>query len=733
MPRRPRVPKLPPQDEPSQNENVAAAIRTHGGQFLTTDQGVTIADDQNSLRAGARGPTLMDDFILREKLTHFDHERIPERVVHARGAGVHGYFQIYESLAEITQAAFLQDPAVQTPVFVRFSTVAGSRGSADTVRDVRGFATKFYTTEGNFDLVGNNMPVFFIQDAIKFPDLIHAVKPEPHNEIPQAQSAHDTFWDFIWLTPESAHMIMWLMSDRAIPRSFAMMEGFGVHTFRLVNAEGVSRFVKFHWKPALGIHSLVWDEAQELAGRDPDFLRRDLWDSIEAGNFPEYELALQVLDEADEHKFEFDILDPTKLWPEELVPLRRVGRLVLNRNPANFFAETEQIAFHLGNLVPGVDVSDDPLLQGRLFSYLDTQLIRLGGPNFPQLPINQPRNAVHHNQRDGYHQMRVDRGMTSYSPNSLQGGHPMEAGPSADAFLSHPQSLGGEKLRVRSESFNDHFSQATLFYRSMTPIEQEHIAMALQFELGKLKAFHVRERVVDILLNIDVDLATAVASAIGVQLDGGSRTQRLKAANQRLLEGWDTYGTTSLPGRRRRSSIEVSDPLSQLRSSAPPNVRGRKVAVLAADGVDAASMGRVVQALAAEHALGEVVSLRQGQLLAATGTAVVAQHTVLTAPSVAFDGVFVAGGADSVQALLASADAIHYIAQAYKHCKPIAAEGEGVALLEAAGIDTDAAADAVGVLIAHGASESRKLPGRLIRALGQHRFFNRNDALDTPA
>ncbi|MEI7924805.1 MAG: catalase, partial [Chloroflexota bacterium] len=472
------------------NQNVQKAFRDHSGEALTTDHGVTVSDDQNSLRAGTRGPSVMDDFILREKITHFDHERIPERVVHARGSGAHGTFHVYESLADLTTAAFLQDPAVDTPVFVRFSTVAGSRGSADTVRDVRGFATKFYTTEGNFDLIGNNIPVFFIQDAIKFPDLVHALKPDPDSEMPQAQSAHDTFWDFIWLTPESAHMIMWLMSDRAIPRSFSMMEGFGVHTFRMVNAEGAVRFVKFHWKPARGIHSLVWDEAQKISGRDPDFLRRDLWESIRAAHYPEFDLALQVIDEGEEGRFEFDVLDATKLWPEELVPLRRVGRLVLNRNPENFFAETEQVAFHLGNFVPGIEPSDDPLLQGRLFSYLDTQLIRLGGPNFAQLPINQPLAAVHHNQRDGYHQARIDQGRTSYSPNSLQGGAPMDSGLAPGAYHSSPAAVRGEKARVRSESFGDHFSQATLFYRSMTAVEQDHISQALRFELGKVTTFH---------------------------------------------------------------------------------------------------------------------------------------------------------------------------------------------------------------------------------------------------
>ncbi|MGZ8543487.1 MAG: catalase, partial [Kaistella sp.] len=372
------------------------------GESLTTNQGVRIADNQNSLKAGTRGPTLLEDFILREKITHFDHERIPERVVHARGEAAHGYFQVYESMAQHTKAKFLQDPAIKTPVFVRFSTVVGSRGSADTVRDVRGFAVKFYTEEGNYDLVGNNIPVFFIQDAIKFPDLVHAIKPEPHNEAPQASSAHDTFWDFISQTPESMHMIMWLMSDRAIPRSHRMMEGFGVNTFRFINADGAASFVKFHWKPLLGVHSLAWEEAQQLAGKDADFHRRDLWEAIEAGDFPEWELGVQIIDAADEFKFDLDILDATKLIPEEVVPVKPIGKLTLNRNPDNFFAETEQVAFHPGHLVPGIDFSNDPLLQGRLFSYLDTQLIRLGGPNFHELPINRPICPFHNNQRDGY-------------------------------------------------------------------------------------------------------------------------------------------------------------------------------------------------------------------------------------------------------------------------------------------------------------------------------------------
>ncbi len=408
-----------------------------GGEFLTTNHGVRINDNQNSLKAGDRGPTLLEDFILREKITHFDHERIPERVVHARGSAAHGYFQVYESMAEYTKAGFLQDPSIKTPVFVRFSTVAGSRGSTDLARDVRGFAVKFYTQEGNYDLVGNNMPVFFIQDAIKFPDLVHAVKPEPHNEIPQAASAHDTFWDFISNMPESMHMIMWVMSDRAIPRSFRMMEGFGVHTFRFINESGKARFVKFHWKPVLGVHSVVWDEAQKISGKDPDFHRRDLWEAIENGDFPEWEFGVQIVEEKDEHKFAFDLLDPTKIIPEEIVPVRRIGKLTLNRNPDNFFAETEQVAFHTGHVVPGIDFTNDPLLQGRLFSYLDTQLLRLGGPNFHEIPINRPIAPVHNNQRDGFMRQTINKGQSAHDPNTTRGGCPFQAGADMAGFTSY--------------------------------------------------------------------------------------------------------------------------------------------------------------------------------------------------------------------------------------------------------------------------------------------------------
>src|SRR4051812_33502735 len=497
-------------------DDLTPNMEESSGEFLTTNHGIRVNDNQNSLKAGDRGPTLIEDFIFREKMTHFDHERIPERVVHARGTAAHGYFQVYESMAEYTKAHFLQDPSVQTPVFVRFSTVVGSRGSTDLARDVRGFAVKFYTQEGNYDLVGNNIPVFFIQDATKFPDLIHAAKPEPHNEIPQAATAHDTFWDFISLMPESMHMIMWAMSDRAIPRSYRMMEGFGVHTFRFINARGKARFVKFHWKPLLGLHSVVWDEAQKISGKDPDFHRRDLWEAIEEGDFPEWELGVQIVEEKDEHSFEFDLLDPTKIIPEEIVPVRRIGKLTLNRNPENFFAETEQVAFHTGTIVPGIDFTNDPLLQGRLFSYLDTQLLRLGGPNFHEIPINRPVAAVHNNQRDGFMRQTVNRGQVSYEPNSLRGGCPFQAGMDMSGFTSYAERIDAQKIRARSQSFFDHFSQATLFFNSQTETEQNHIIRALRFELGKVETPPIRERMLGLLAQVDKTLAQRVADGLGL-------------------------------------------------------------------------------------------------------------------------------------------------------------------------------------------------------------------------
>src|SRR5690606_13950721 len=486
------------------------------GEFLTTNQGVKINDTQNQLTARDRGPTLMEDFIFREKMTHFDHERIPERVVHPRGSGAHGFFQVYESMKEYTKADFLQDPSKKTPVFVRFSTVVGFRGSTDLARDVRGFATKFYTDEGNYDLVGNNMPVFFIQDAIKFPDLVHSIKPEPDSETPQATAAHDTFWDFASLMPESMHTLLWVTSDRGIPRSYRMMEGFGVHTFRFVNDQGKSTFVKFHWKPVLGVHGVLWDEAQKISGKDPDFHRKDLWDAIENGHYPEFELGVQLVPEEDEHKYEFDLLDPTKIIPEELVPVKIIGKMTLNRNPDNFFAETEQVAFHPGHVVPGIDFSNDPLLQGRLFSYLDTQLIRLGGPNFHEIPINRPIAKSHNNQRDGFMRQEINKGKVHYHPNSLGGGCPFQAKMSEGGFVSHPEKIEGKKIRTRSKSFLDFFSQPRLFYQSQTDVEKKHIVDAFSFELGKVKREEIRERMVGLLTQVDDDLASRVAKKLGV-------------------------------------------------------------------------------------------------------------------------------------------------------------------------------------------------------------------------
>ncbi len=486
------------------------------GYMLSTNQGLLINDNQNSLKAGERGATLLEDFILREKITHFDHEKIPERIVHARGSAAHGVFELYKPLAEFTKAKFLNDLTKPTPVFVRFSTVAGSRGSTDLARDVRGFSVKFYTDEGNYDLVANNIPVFFIQDAIKFPDLVHAVKPEPDNEIPQAASAHDTFWDFISLMTESAHMIMWVMSDRAIPRSLRMMEGFGVHTFRLINEAGVSHFVKFHWKPLLGIHSVAWDEAQIISGKDPDFHRRDLWEAIESGAFPEWELGVQIIPDKEEFNFEFDLLDPTKLIPEEIIPVQRVGKMTLNRNPDNFFAETEQVAFHPGHLVPGIDFTNDPLLQGRLFSYTDTQLSRLGSPNFHEIPINRPIVPVMNNQRDGHMRQTINSDKTSYQPNTISKGCPFQAKAADGGFTSFQERIDAKKIRERSRSFFDHFSQATLFFNSQAEHEKNHIIKALTFELGKLKSDVIRERMLGILTQVDSGLAMKVADGLGM-------------------------------------------------------------------------------------------------------------------------------------------------------------------------------------------------------------------------
>jgi catalase len=691
---------------------------------LTTNHGVRVNDNQNSLKAGARGPTLMEDFIFREKMTHFDHERIPERVVHARGSGAHGYFQVYESLAGLTKAKFLQDPSVTTPVFVRFSTVVGFRGSADTVRDVRGFATKFYTEDGNFDLVGNNMPVFFIQDAMKFPDLVHAVKPEPHHEMPQASAAHDNFWDFISLMPESTHMILWVLSDRALPRSYAMMEGFGVHTFRFVNEAGVSRFVKFHWKPVLGMHSLVWDEAQKIAGKDPDFNRKDLWERVEMGNYPEFELGVQVVEEHEADRFDFDLLDPTKLIPEELVPVRIVGKMTLNRNPDNFFAETEQVAFHPGHIVPGIDFTNDPLLQGRLFSYLDTQLIRLGGPNFAEIPINRPLVEVHNNQRDGYMRQTINKGRVNYEPNSLGGGCPMHSPEGMRGFVSYAEQLQGHKVRERSESFNDHFSQATLFWNSQSSVEQDHIVEALHFELGKVEHMHIRQRMVQLLANVDRELAERTAHGIGV----AQVTDDLSYLEE---------STAPKPSARRGTTQPGQSPsLSMVSSAKSPKTR--KVAVLLADGFDHEVLAHVQTRLKEAGVQAKIVAKLGGIVTSASGQAVKVDQTFITTSSVMFDALFVPGGRESSEALITQGAALHFINEAYKHCKPIGITGEATSLLAAssiplpAGVQNEVISEQ-GVVMAGQEGHLDTFAQHFVTAIGEHRHWSRAQKEQVPA
>jgi catalase len=689
------------------------------GEALTTNQGTAINDNQNTLKAGPRGPSLIEDFIFREKITHFDHERIPERVVHARGSGAHGYFQVYESMSEYTRASFLQDPARQTPVFVRFSTVAGSRGSTDLARDVRGFAVKFYTDEGIFDLVGNNMPVFFIQDAIKFPDLIHAVKPEPHNEIPQAASAHDTFWDFISLMPESAHMILWLMSDRAIPRSFRMMEGFGVHTFRLVNAEGVARFVKFHWKPVLGMHSLVWDEAQKLSGKDPDFHRRDLYEAIESGDYPEFELGVQIVDEKDEHSFDFDLLDATKLIPENVVPVRRIGRLVLNRVPDNFFAETEQVAFHPGHIVPGIDFTADPLLQGRLFSYTDTQLLRLGGPNFHEIPINRSIAPAHNNQRDGLMRQTINKSRAAYEPNSLGGGCPFQASMNNGGFVSYPERFAAAKVRERSEKFFDHFTQARLFYASQTDIERDHIVSAFRFELGKVEVPEIRERMVTILTQVDEELAARVAEGLGlsVSTSAGGPLNRSVPADGNVEDFQPRDGKR--PGK-------PSPELSIVMSGRHDTIQTRRIAILTADGCDDEQLNAILQALQLAGAQAKIVAPRLGYLQTSAGNDVKIHFSLLTASSVLFDAVIVPGGAGSVAQLGSDPAASEFVFESFKHAKAIAACGEGVELTRILAVE-GAERDEALVLARDGASQ--EFLSRFIAAVGRHRNWVREKRL----
>jgi catalase len=664
---------------------------------LTTNQGLPISDDQSSLRIGARGPGLIEDGILREKITHFDHERIPERVVHARGSGAHGYFQAYRSLSKLTRAGFLQDPSQKTPVFARFSTVAGGAGSGDLARDVRGFAVKFYTQEGNFDLVGNNIPVFFIQDALKFPDLIHSVKMEPDRGYPQAASAHDTFWDFVSLMPESMHMLTWVMSDRAIPRSLRMMEGFGIHTFRFVDAQDRSTFVKFHWRPKLGAASVVWDEAVKINGADPDFHRRDLYEAIAKGDFPEFELSVQAFDQKTADKLAFDVLDPTKLIPEEIVPLQPIGKMVLDRNPDNFFAETEQAAFHPGSLVPGIDVTNDPLLQGRLFSYIDTQLIRLGGPNFHELPINRPKCPMRNFQRDGFMQMDVPKGRVSYEPNSLAPEGPRELPGGGYTTFAAPEA--GAKVRLRPESFADHYSQARMFFRSMAEPEQRHIVSAFSFELAKVVTVEIRKRMLGHLMLVDETLGTGVAAALGME----GLADKIRPA-------------------RPPVDLPPSPALSLLKK-ARATIEGRTIAVLVTDGSDATFVQSLRTAAAKDGAAVVVVAPKIGGAQAKNGKVIVPDHALSGAPSSLFDAIVLAPSSEGAGLLEREAAAIDWIRDAFGHLKVIGYVTAAKGLLHKAGAEVDE-----GVLELAG----QKSVADYLAKMKQHRVWAREPALRSP-
>ncbi len=663
-PKRPAAAKPETQTNPAPQRAETHQTVTNLADTLTTNHGLPIADNQNSLKVGERGPTLLEDFILREKITHFDHERIPERIVHARGTGAHGYFQVYESLADITKAAFLQNPKVQTEVFARFSTVAGGAGSGDLARDVRGFAVKFYTTEGNYDLVGNNIPVFFIQDAIKFPDLVHAVKMEPDRGFPQAASAHDNFWDFVSLTPESMHMLTWVMSDRAIPRSLRMIEGFGVHTFRLIDAEGVSRFVKFHWRPKLGAASVLWDEAVKINGADSDFHRRDMWEAIARGDFPEWELGLQVFDQATADGLDFDVLDPTKLIPEEIIPLRMVGKMVLNRNVDNFFAETEQVAFLPTNIVPGIDFSNDPLLQGRLHSYQDTQLSRLGGPNFHQIPVNAPRCPMHNFQRDGLRQMEVPKGRVNYEPNSLDGGAPREN--PTRGFASFPEPLDATKQRKRAETFADHYSQARMLFRSLTMPEQTHMVSAFAFELAKVETKAIRLRMLGHLANVDAALHDQVAAALGMPEKAAAITP---AVAPRDL---------------------APSPALSLIGKAPATLAGRKIGVLITDGFDATLLATLRRSAKAEQATLAVIAPKVGGATDSQGALVEADFPLSAAPSVFFDATVILASEKAATALATQAAAVDWVSNAFAHLKVLGHTSGAQPLLDRAGVKPDA-------------------------------------------
>ena len=691
----------PPQGANPANASLDRSRVDSGGQALTTNMGVPISDNQNSLKAGLRGPALLEDFVLREKITHFDHERIPERIVHARGSGAHGYFECLEPLTDLTRASLFAEAGKRTPVFVRFSTVAGERGSTDTARDIRGFAVKFYTDEGNWDIVGNNIPVFFIQDAIKFPDLVHSVKPEPHNAMPQAASAHDTFWDFVSLMPESTHVLMWVMSDRGIPRSFRMMQGFGVHTFRFVNQQGESQFVKFHWEPREGTHSLVWDEAVKISGADSDFHRRDLWEAIEAGAYPEWELGVQVFTEEQAESFSFDVLDSTKIIPEELVPVRIIGRMVLNRNPDNFFAETEQIAFGTGNIVPGIDFSNDPLLAGRIHSYFDTQLSRLGGPNFHEIPINAPIAQVHNNQRDGIHRQAVPRGRVAYEPNSLGGGCPFQAG--MRGFTSFRQPIEGDKVRGKPEKFADHYTQATLYWNSLSDAERAHTAGGFRFELSKVQVPAIRERMVASLANVHPDLARQVADGLGIAVP-----KPLPKALERPV----------------KPEILKSPALSLLARPGDGTIRARRIAILVADGVDGKAAAALHRGLLEAGAVPHFVGIRLGSVKT-DGEPLQAEVPLEAAPGVLFDAVAIPAGA-SVGILSRSGQALEFVVNQYRHCKPILAIGNGKDLLAEAGVTKAGGArkDVPGLLLAEPAQLDKSLQS-FMQAIAAHRHFAR--------
>ncbi|WHU86935.1 catalase HPII [Pantoea agglomerans] len=697
-----------PQTHNAKLDQLEASRKNGTDRALTTNQGTRIANDQNSLRAGSRGPTLLEDFIMREKITHFDHERIPERIVHARGSAAHGYFQPYRSLKDLTKAQFLSDPEQTTPVFVRFSTVQGGAGSADTVRDIRGFAAKFYTEEGVFDLVGNNTPVFFIQDAHKFPDFVHAVKPEPHNEIPQGQSAHDTFWDYVSLQSETMHNVIWAMSDRGIPRSYRTMEGFGIHTFRLINAEGKATFVRFHWKPVAGKASLLWDESQKLTGRDPDFHRRDLWEAIEAGDFPEYELGLQLIPEEDEFKFDFDILDATKLIPEALVPVEIVGKMVLNRNPDNFFAETEQVAFHPGHIVPGLDFSNDPLLQGRLFSYTDTQISRLGGPNFHEIPINRPTCPYHNFQRQGMHRQDIDTNPANYEPNSINDNWPRETPPAAEGggFESYQERIEGHKVRERSPSFGEYYAQPRLFWLSQTEVEQQHIIGAYSFELSKVARAYIRERVVDHLARIDTKLAQGVADNLGLALTDEQLNIQPPAPVNGLTKD-DSLSLYAIPDGE---------------------IKGRQVALLLSDGVKAADVLAILQALKAVGVHAKLLAPHMGQVRADDGSVLPVDATFAGLPSLTFDAVMVPDG--NIDALLLSGDARYFLLEAYKHLKVIGLVGEARRFKAQFGLEDADQEEG----IVQGDSAESALMSEFTQAMKAHRVWSRSQkAQSVPA